>query len=173
MTIFFPRARRRSPGVYWYRTRRHLSERTEWGYVGKSNHLALRADCHEGRCTRHPGCHGGKPWADLIVRRGQIRLPWWLGWQPVTLSLETLVIWFLRPRYNWQKNPRRSKVPTRIQELQRAARDGVQTTAWLRPEPTTWPRGNPPVDTIFTDIIVRLTAVALLLAGVFGMLLSR
>ena len=121
--ILFPRARRRSPGVYWYRTRRHLRRGTEWGYVGKSNHLARRADCHEGRCTRHPACAGGKPWSDLIVRRGQLELPWWLGWQWVTLSLETCVIFVLRPRYNWQKNPRHSKVPPRIQQLQREGRD--------------------------------------------------
>lgn len=127
--ILFPRARRRSPGVYVYRTRRHrpIVRRTEWGYVGKSNHLARRADCHEGRCTRHPGCRGGKPWADLIVNRHQLRLPWWLGWQWVTLSLETCIILALRPRYNLQKNPRRSKVPTKVQTLQRAARDRAGT----------------------------------------------
>lgn len=125
--ILFRKARRRHPGVYWYRTRRHNRPGTEWGYAGKSNHLARRADCHEGRCTRHPACAGGKPWSDLIVYRGQIRLPWWLGWQWVTLSLETVVIFALRPRYNWQKNPRRSKVPPGIQLLQRAARDKART----------------------------------------------
>lgn len=136
--ILFPRARRRTPGVYVYRTRRHqpIIRVTEWGYVGKSNHLARRADCHEGRCTRHPVCAGGKPWSDLIVRRYRLRLPWWLGWQWVTLSLETIVIWALRPRYNWQKNPRRSKVPPRIQQLQREARDrrrAVGAPVYLEP----------------------------------------
>ena len=124
--MLFRKARRRHPGVYWYRTARHGRRGSEWGYVGKSNHLTLRADCHEGRCTRHPACAGGKPWADLIIRRRHLELPWWLGWQPVTLSLEALVILVLRPRYNWQKNPRWSKVPPAVQKLQRAQRDSIR-----------------------------------------------
>ena len=131
--ILFPKARRRTPGVYWYRTYRHQRRGTEWGYVGKSNHLARRADCHEGRCTRHPGCHGGKPWSDLVVSYGCLRLPWWLGWQPVTLSLETLIIGVLRPRYNWQKNPRRTKIPPSVQKRQRAVRDRESETRILKP----------------------------------------
>lgn len=136
--ILFPRARRRTPGVYWFRTRKHNRRGTECGYVGKSNHLARRRDCHEGRCTRHPGCGGGKPWADLIVAYHCWQLPWWLGWQPVTLTIETLFILVMRPRYNWQKNPRRSKVPPRIQALQRAARDKART---LGADPRVIPAG--------------------------------
>lgn len=163
--ILFPRARRRSPGVYWYRTRRHRPtvRRTEWGYVGKSNHLARRADCHEGRCTRHPACAGGKPWSDLIVWRGQLRLPWWLGWQWMTLSLETIVILALRPRYNWQKNPRRSKVPPRIQTLQRAARDrrrAAGAPVYLEPAG-------------LGARFIPFLGVSLIIAGLAGWLLTR
>lgn len=163
--ILFRKARRRSPGVYWYRTRRHNRRGTEWGYVGKSNHLARRADCHEGRCTRHPQCAGGKPWADLVIRRGQVRLPWWLGWQWVTLSLETLVIAILRPRYNWQKNPRRSKVPPRVQALQRAARDGARkanvTLVQVRMSPEVSGR------------FVPFLGIALIVTGLAGWWLTR
>jgi hypothetical protein len=159
--ILFPRARRRSPGIYWYRTRRHLKRGTEWGYVGKSNHLDLRADCHEGRCTRHPACAGGKPWSDLIVRRRQLQLPWWLGWQWLTLSLETCLIALLRPRYNIQKNPRRSKVPYRIQQMQRAARDSARRWGEIEHEP----RGM--------NILIALTAIAMIVVGIVGTLTTR
>lgn len=157
--ILFRKARRRTPGIYLYRTRRHQRRGTEWGYVGKSNHLNLRADCHEGRCTRHPACAGGKPWADLIVWRGQLRLPWWLGWQWITLSLETIVILVLRPRYNSQKNPRRSKVPARVQQIQREARDRYHVFGQ-----STW---HP------MDAVVRVTATVMILAGLCGWLLTR
>jgi len=159
--ILFPRARRRSPGIYWYRTRRHLRRGTEWGYVGKSNHLALRADCHEGRCTRHPACAGGKPWSDLIVRRRSLELPWWLGWQWVTLSLETGLIFALRPRYNWQKNPRRSKVPYRIQQMERAARESARRWGDIEHEP----HG--------VSTLITLTAIAMIVAGIVGTLATR
>jgi hypothetical protein len=161
--ILFPRARRRHPGVYWYRTRRHLKRGTEWGYVGKSNHLILRADCHEGRCTRHPACAGGKPWSDLIVRRGQLELPWWLGWQWITLSLETAVIFALRPRYNWQKNPRRSKVPPRIQVMQRAARDRAIAPDWA----SIYLRRS------YLDLAVRAAGVLIILTSLTGWWLNR
>jgi len=162
--ILFKRARRRTPGIYLYRTRRHMRRGTEWGYVGKSNHLALRADCHEGRCTRHAGCAGGKPWADLIVWYRKLQLPWWLGWQPVTLSLETLVILALRPRYNWQKNPRRSKVPPRIQQLQRAARDNARR---FDPKPALMPAWSP------MNLVVRATATIMIVTGLAGWWLTR
>jgi hypothetical protein len=116
--ILFRKARRRHPGVYVYLTRRHLGRGVEVGYVGKSNFLELRKVQHES-----------KPWADLVVGYHALRLPWWLGWQWVTLSLETLVILVLRPRYNWQKNPRRSKTGPRVQALQRAARDELRAAA--------------------------------------------
>ena len=114
----FPNARRRHPGVYIFRTRKHLGWGTEWGYAGKSNHLALRKLQH-----------ADKPWSDLVVYYKAFELPWWLGWQWVTLSLETLLILVTRPRYNWQKNPRRSKVGPVSQKLQRAARDGMRRVA--------------------------------------------
>lgn len=111
------------PGIYLYRTRRHMRPGTEWGYGGKSRNLNLRGGCHEGRCTRHPGCAGGKPWSDLIVRRYAFELPWWLGFDWITLSLETALILVTRPRYNIQKNPRRRKVPLILQLTQRRIRD--------------------------------------------------
>lgn len=115
--------KRRKPGVYVYRTRRHLAPwRTEWGYAGKSRNLAIRHRCHGGRCSQgHADCRE-KPWFDLVVYRITLPLPWWLGWDWITLSLETLVIIVLRPRYNWQKNPRRDKVPSRVQIVQRQTR---------------------------------------------------
>ena len=57
-----------------------------------------------------------------MVYRLTLPLPWWIGWDWITLSLETLLIWALRPRYNWQKNPRRDKVPPRVQAIQRQTR---------------------------------------------------
>lgn len=160
--ILFPRARRRRPGIYLYRTRRHLRRGAEWGYVGKSRMLGLRADCHEGRCTRHPACAGGKPWSDLIKRKYEIRLPWWLGWDWITLSLETIVIWTLRPRYNWQKNPRRSKVPPSVQVLQRAARGGYRA-ARARPLPMYRPRLH----------WVPALAITMIVTGLIGAWLTR
>jgi hypothetical protein len=113
--------KRRRPGVYAYRTRRHLAPaRTEWGYVGKARNLATRDKCHHGTCHHH--CEI-KPWVDLEVSRYTIPLPWWLGFDWITLSLETLVILVLLPRYNWQKNPRKDKVGPRGQRAQRAERD--------------------------------------------------
>lgn len=160
--ILFRRARRRTPGIYVFRTRRHARRGTEWGYAGKSNHLALRRGCHVGTCTRHEGCKGGKPWADLIVRYWSLRLPWWLGWQWVTLSLETIVIAILRPRYNIQKNPRRSKVPASVQVLQRAARD----RAAMAGHPMRL--GASPI-----DLFIRCAAVAIMVTGAVGWLLTR
>jgi len=111
------------PGIYLYRTRRHMHPGSEWGYAGKSRNLNMRDDCHSGRCTRHQGCAGGKPWADLIIRRRTLELPWWLGFDWITLSLETMLIWATRPRYSVQKNPRRRKAGQVLQAIQRADRD--------------------------------------------------
>lgn len=115
-------------GVYLYRTRRHMRPGTEWGYAGKSRNLRLRDDCHRGLCTRHPGCAGGKPWSDLVVRRHALELPWWLGFDWITLSLETALIFITRPRYNVQKNPRWNKVPKGLQMAQRRARELCPST---------------------------------------------
>lgn len=115
--------KRRKPGVYAYRTRRHHAPwKTEWGYAGKSRNLDIRHQCHGGVCGQgHADCRE-KPWFDLVTYRWVLRLPWWLGWDWITLSLETLLIWLLRPRYNWQKNPRRDKVPPSVQRIQRQTR---------------------------------------------------
>lgn len=113
--------KRRRPGVYVFRTRRHLDPvRSEWGYAGKARNLATRKSCHYGTCHHH--CEP-KAWLDLITSYYRIPLPWWLGFDFITLSLETLVILALRPRYNWQKNPRRDKVGPRGQRQQRLERD--------------------------------------------------
>jgi hypothetical protein len=161
VTILFPRARRRHPGLYWYRTRRHLRRGTEWGYAGMSTHLDLRADCHEGRCTRHEGCKGGKGWSDLIVRRRQLRLPWWLGWKWFLLSIETIMIFLLRPRYNIQKNPRRNKVPARVQMLQRAARDAAR----LHGAPEREPQGF--------SMLITVIGISMIIASIVGTWITR
>jgi hypothetical protein len=120
------RLKRRKPGVYVYRTWRHLQPtRSEWGYVGKARDLDVRDRCHYGAC-HHKGCTA-KDWIDLVKWRRTIPLPWWLGFDWITLSLETLVIAALRPRYNWQKNPRRDKVGPQGQQLQRLERDARPT----------------------------------------------
>jgi hypothetical protein len=149
------------PGLYLYRTRRHMRAGTEWGYGGKSRNLELRGRCHEGVCTRHPACAGGKPWADLIVRRHTLELPWWLGWDWITLSLETIMLAVFRPRYNIQKNPRRRKVGTYVQRAQRAARDAA-------------PAGTRRFSAeAFTDAVIRVAAVLLLVVGIGGYLWTR
>lgn len=164
--ILFRKARRRHPGVYVFRTRRHLRRGTEFGYAGKSNSLALRRACHEGTCKRHPQCADGKPWADLIVSYHAFELPWWLGWQWITLSLETLVIFALRPRYNWQKNPRRSKVPPRIQMAQRAARDRARMLGTLGQL-----QARPSLNAV--SVLVTLLASAMIVTGLAGWYLTR
>lgn len=95
--------------------------RVEQGYVGKSRNLALRRKCHEGTCAHK--AHTAKPWIDLVSSYHTLRLPWWLGWDWITLSLETVVIALTLPRYNWQKNPNPRKVGPVDQARQRAERD--------------------------------------------------
>jgi hypothetical protein len=146
-------ARRRHPGVYVFRTRKHSGWGTEWGYAGKSNHLALRKLQH-----------ADKPWSDLVVYYWAFELPWWLGWQWITLSLETLVIVVLRPRYNWQKNPRRSKVGPRGQQLQRAARDRVRSATITRTRVT--PSWSPAL------WLARWAGIALAVTGLFGYVIA-
>lgn len=159
--IFFRKARRRTPGIYVFRTRRHMRRGTEWGYAGKSNHLALRRRCHEGTCTRHPACKDGKPWADLVVSYRCLELPWWLGWQWVTLFLETLVIFALRPRYNWQKNPRLTKVGPRGQAQQRAERDRARML------------GEPLERTDLAGWLVWPAGILMIVTGLTGWYLTR
>jgi hypothetical protein len=172
------RMKRRRPGVYAYRTDRHLAAGREWGYVGKARHLPSREQDHQGlgRWT-HPGqpcpnaprpcSHGTKGWMDLRPRRYALELPWWLGFDFITLSLETLVILALRPRYNWQKNPRKDKVGPRTQALQRAERDalrlpgGAGTEAWST-------RGTSPALWAY-----RVISVAVILTGLIGFWVTR
>lgn len=148
--MLFPKARRRHPGVYVFRTRRHFGWGTEVGYVGKSNHLALRKLQH-----------ADKPWADLVIGYHALRLPWWLGWQWITLSIETIVIVILRPRYNWQKNPRRSKVGPRDQMLQRAARDRSRRLDLDN------------VSAHLTDLVFRFGGAAVIVTGLLGWFITR
>lgn len=148
--------KRRKPGIYVFRTRRHRAAGTEWGYAGKSRNLAARKRDHEG--TGAWG-HAAKPWMDLVVWYGALRLPWWLGWPWVLGPLEALTIALLRPRYNTQLNPRRSKVGPRTQAVQRQQRDRLGNA------PTALSRA--------TDIAVRGLAAVLILGGLAGWLVSR
>jgi hypothetical protein len=119
------RMKRRKPGVYVYRTWRHdRPTRSEWGYAGKSRNLDTRKLCHQGIC-HHASCRkaGSKPWLDLEIFRWTLQLPWWLGFDFITLTLEAILIVVLRPRYNWKGNPRRDKVGPIGQKIQRAQRD--------------------------------------------------
>lgn len=148
--------------MYVYRTRRHLAPwRTEWGYAGKSRNLDLRDRCHRGTCTSHRGC-AEKPWFDLVTRRYTIGLPWWLGWDWITLSMETLVIWLLRPRYNIQKNPSRHKVRPREQAIQRSVR---------RASPATY-RARVMLGQA-VSVAISVAAVGMILIGVGGYLWTR
>jgi hypothetical protein len=151
--------KRRQPGIYAYRTRRHLRPATEWGYVGKSRHLPSRHLDHLGQ-GRYG--HAAKPWADLIVARYTITLPWWLGLDWLTLSLETLAILALRPRYNWAKNPRRSKV---------GPRDQVQQ-AWEREHAPAGYRAKVELAR-YGILAVRASGVLIILIGVGGYLWTR
>lgn len=154
--------KRREPGIYLYRTRRHLQPwRTEWGYAGKSKNLNIRELCHKGECRRHSGCIE-KPWHDLVIYRWKWQLPWWMGWDWILLPLETLMIWLVRPRYNTQKNPRRDKVRPAEQAIQRRVRDGAPTTYRAR------------VARIrLTNLIIRYAAIIMIVTGIGGYLWGR
>lgn len=157
------RMKRRHPGVYACRTDRHLAPGREWGYAGKSRDVYYRTGrCHPGTC-HHVTCKP-KDWLDLNPKWHTLELPWWLGFDWITLSLETLVILALRPRYNWQKNLRPGKVGPRTQALQRAERDAMHglggSIGRTRPSRA-------------LDYAVRAVAVALILAGSVGWLVTR
>lgn len=153
--------KRRRPGCYWYRTMRHANPmRTEIGYVGKSRHLPRRDQCHHGLCS-HKGCEP-KPWIDLVVSRGTIQLPWWLGWDWITLSLETLLIWLMAPRYNWQKNPWPHKVGPAGQKAQRYARDRMGTGYRARVQVAR-----------VGHLVLRAAGVIVILTGIGGYLWTR
>lgn len=161
---YLKRLKLRRPGVYIFRTRRHHDPaRSEWGYVGKARNLATRKRCHQGTCHHTTGCpREGKPWIDLVTSYWTIPLPWWLGFDWITLSLETLVILALRPRYNWQKNPRRTKVGPRTQKIQRAARDLMPAAYRARVRATR-----------AFNIACRSAGVLVILIGIGGYLCTR
>jgi hypothetical protein len=141
------RMKRRRPGVYAYRTDRHLAAGREWGYVGKARHLPSREQDHQGlgRWT-HPGqpcpnaprpcSHGTKGWMDLRPRRYALEL-------------------------------RKDKVGPRTQALQRAERDalrlpgGAGTEAWST-------RGTSPALWAY-----RVISVAVILTGLIGFWVTR
>lgn len=154
----FPRARRRRPGLYAYRTRKHLRRGTEWGYAGYSTNLPLRYRCHQGTCT-HVNC-AEKPWYDLKAVYVELRLPWWLGWHWLLKSIETVMIVALRPRYNTQKNPRRGKVRPAQQQVQRSVRN-LRRSLPATPEAP------------LIDMTIRIVAAALIIAGPVGWYLTR
>lgn len=113
--------KRRKPGIYLVRTRKHLGRRRENGYVGLSNNVHLRRLDHLGQ-GRHG--HPAKPWSDLDPAWHVLPLPWWLGFYWTMAPLETLAMLLTWPRYNVQKNrwnPRR--VTLAAQKRQRAQRD--------------------------------------------------
>lgn len=149
------------PGIYLYRTRRHMRPGTEWGYAGKSRNLKLRDECHTGVCTRHPGCAGGKPWSDLVTRRYVLELPWWLGFDWITLSLETGLIWLARPRYNVQKNPRRDKVGPYLARQQRRMRENSAVYQERLRRVMWW------------SVVARTAAVLMIVTGAGGWWLTR
>jgi len=154
------RLKRRTPGIYAYRTRRHDNPfRTQWGYVGESWHLDARDRDHAGTGRFNVA---QKPWYDLVVRRYTLRLPWWLGWKWVIRSLETLAILLLNPRYNWKKNPRKSKAGPRLQAIERSVRDqldpGYQAQIKVRR---------------VLDIVIRAGATLMIIIGIGGYLWTR
>lgn len=158
----FRKARRRKPGIYAYRTRKHMRRGVEWGYIGMSTNLPMRFECHAGTCRRHSLCTE-KPWYDLKVHYFELRLPWWLGWKWLLLSLETLALLAVGgTRYNWQKNPRKSKVPPSAQLMQRAMRDRFALAGQ-----------EPPLRASVTDLAVRTIAALLIIAAPVGYLLTR
>jgi len=150
--------RRRRPGIYLVRTRKHAGRTRENGYVGLSNHWERRRLDHLGQ-----GRYGtaAKPWTDLDPRWHVLRLPWWLGFRWTLAPIEFVAIKVLMPRYNVthnRANPRR--VPLAVQRLQRAQRDmgrvsgAARLVAW-RP---TW---------------VQVLGGVLVLAGIVGTVATR
>ncbi len=140
--------RARRPGLYLYRTRRHLRPGSQWGYAGLSNRLDLRDAQHKG-----------KPWYDLVIYRLTFQLPWWLGWRWVLAPLETLLILAALPRYNWSKNPRPGKCGPRQQQAERLIRDTTNTTYVTHAAARDW--------------LYRLAAASIILVGIGGYLWDR
>ena len=147
------RYRRRRPGIYVARTRKHANPlRREIGYVGKSVHVPSRQRDHLGI-----GRWGAaaKSWSDLDPNWHVLSLPWWLGWKWVLIPLEFLAIRLLLPRYNVTHNlgnPRR--IPPYRAAMQRAQRDaGGRLLRHHRQ------------DAALEDFVLRVSGAALLVAG--------
>lgn len=145
------RRRYAHPGIYLYRTRKHMRPGSEWGYGGKSRRLDLRDPQHQQTSA----------WYDLMIKRYTLELPWWLGFDWITLSLETLLILTFRPRYNIQKNPRGSKVNAGLARAQRRAREIAPSTQdrWQR-----WSLGW---------ALVKYAGALMIVAGAGGWLWTR
>lgn len=157
---WFRRMKRRHPGVYVARTDRHLARGREWGYGGKSRDVYYRTEhCHYGTC-HHVTCKP-KPWLDLNPKWRTLELPWWFGFDFITLSLETLMLLVLRPRYNWQKNPRKDKAGPRGQAVQRAERDALRALGEGHTE--TWSAPG-----LAAGYVLQVLGVAVVLAGLIG-----
>lgn len=114
--------RRRQPGIYLERTRKHNNPRKrENGYVGLSNNTHMRKLDHRGL-----GRYGAKakPWSDLDPQQHVLRLPWWLGFRWTMAPIEVLAIRLLLPRYNVMHNRGNfRRVPLVQQHAERALRD--------------------------------------------------
>lgn len=151
--------RRRQPGIYLVRTRKHAGRTRENGYVGLSNHWEMRKRDHLGQ-GRYG--HAAKPWTDLDPVWHVLRLPWWLGFRWTLAPLEFVAIKVLMPRYNGthnRANPRRvSPARQRAQRLQRDAHGhafiGARIIAW-RPS------------------FIQVLGVLVILAGAVGTLLTH
>ncbi len=117
--------RRRRPGVYAYRARKHNRTWRHWAYVGESFNPKLRDKCHAGRCVHGKRECPEQNWYDLDpVQYVIISLPWWLGWKWILKPLETLVILTLWPRYNVSKNRWNPlRIPPYLAALQRTQRE--------------------------------------------------
>lgn len=151
--------KRRTPGWYLFRTRRHRGYGVEFGYLGKSTSLAARKRDHEG--TGQWG-QEAKPWMDLFHSYHKLTVPWWLGWDWILAPVEVMAIWVLRPRYNDQLNPRRNKVRKREQVIQRAVRDRYGNA----------PAGMSAIRSMGSPVLVVLGGL-IVLAGIAGWLITR
>lgn len=118
----FRKARRRRAGIYLVRTNQHLRPGRENGYVGRSNQVHLRRDCHLGVCL-HPQ-HEAKLWTDLDPVWHVLWLPWWASFRPIQAWIEWMAVKVLLPRYNVQMNRRNPRwIPPSKARAQRMMRD--------------------------------------------------
>ena len=148
--------RRRRPGIYLVRTRKHAGRTRENGYVGLSNNVSMRRLDHLGQ-GRYG--HTAKPWTDLDPVWHVLKLPWWLGFRWTLAPIEYVAIRVLLPRYNVTHNlgnPRR--VPPAKQRAQRAQRD-AHGHVWIGARVVAW-----------RPSILQIIGAAFVIASVAGML---